>query len=98
MSRFRVLSAARADLDEIWLHVAVARSEDAANRLIDSILDRFPTLAQMPAAGRKREEIRVGLRSHPVGNYVIFYQQVKGRVEIVRVIHGSREVTKVFES
>jgi toxin ParE1/3/4 len=40
---------------------------------------------------------RCGLRSHPVGNYVIYYREMKTGIEIVRVIHGARDVAKAFE-
>ena len=95
--RFRLSQAASADLDDLWVYVAQEGSEGAANRLIDSITRRFPVLLQMPQSGRKRDEVRSGLRSHPVGNYVIYYREMKTGIEIVRVIHGARDVAKAFE-
>ena len=95
--RFRLSQAASADLDDIWVYVVQEGSEGAANRLIDSITGRFPVLLQMPQSGRKRDEVRSGLRSHPVGNYVIYYREMKTGIEIVRVIHGARDVAKTFE-
>jgi plasmid stabilization system protein ParE len=32
-----------------------------------------------------------------VGSYVIYYREMKTGIEIVRVIHGARDVAKVFE-
>ena len=95
--RFRLSQAASADLDDIWVYVAQDGSGGAANRLIDSIAERFPILLQMPQSGRKRDEVRRGLRSHPVGSYVIYYREMKTGIEIVRVIHGARDVAKAFE-
>ena len=95
--RFRLSHAASADLDDIWVYVAQEGSEGAANRLIDSLTERFPVLLQMPQSGRKRDEVRRCLRSHPVGNYVIYYREMKTGIEIVRVIHGARDVAKAFE-
>jgi toxin ParE1/3/4 len=37
------------------------------------------------------------LRSLPVGRYVIFYLAISRRVEIVRVLHGSRDIETIFE-
>ncbi|HEV2178434.1 MAG TPA: type II toxin-antitoxin system RelE/ParE family toxin [Terriglobia bacterium] len=53
----RVAQRAEADLDDIWLYVAKESSSiEIANRLIDTITDRFFTLARFPYMGRSREE------------------------------------------
>jgi toxin ParE1/3/4 len=38
------------------------------------------------------------LRSHPAGAYVIYYREMKSGIEIVRVLHGARDVPRAFES
>jgi toxin ParE1/3/4 len=38
------------------------------------------------------------LRCHPAGNYVIYYREMKNGIEIVRVLHGARDVSRAFES
>jgi toxin ParE1/3/4 len=53
-------------------------------------------LAQMPGMGRKRDDLARGLRSFPVEKYLIFYRPVKDDIEIVRVLHGSRNIEKIF--
>jgi len=57
------------DLDGIWFYVATkSDSTDIADRLVDSITDRFFLLASQPYLGRARnEDLRAGLRSFPVG-------------------------------
>ena len=53
----RVAQRAEADLDDIWLYVAKGSSSiEMANRLIDTITDRFFTLARFPYMGRSREK------------------------------------------
>jgi toxin ParE1/3/4 len=37
-----------------------------------------------------------GLRSFPVGRYVIFYLTVPGGIQIVRVLLGARDVETTF--
>lgn len=59
------------ELDEIWRYIAVeSGSEEIADRLIDSITDRFFLLSNHPYVGRPRDDLRPGLRSFPVGQYV----------------------------
>ncbi len=96
MSEYRVSDAARADLEEIWLFIAEDDAE-AADRLVRAVVSRFPTLASMPYMGRKREELFPGLRSLALGNYVIFYRPIQEGVEIVRIVHGARDLPPLFD-
>jgi toxin ParE1/3/4 len=90
----RVAPEAEADLDHIWYHVAKeSGSLEIADRLIDSLTDRFFLLASYPYAGRRRDDdLRPGLRSFPVGNYVIIYLIEDEDALIFHVIPGSRDI------
>ncbi len=51
----RISPQAAADLDDIWFYVAKeSGSIEIADRLIDSIADRFLLLASHPHLGRRR--------------------------------------------
>lgn len=91
MNQLRVTHDAERDLDEIWLYIA-RDNIAAADRLLDELTSRFRLLASSPRAGRLRDDLRPGLRSLAVGNYVIFYRLGKSRVRILRVIHGARDI------
>jgi toxin ParE1/3/4 len=60
--------------------------------LIGRIERAFDMLAQRPFAGRARGELVHGLRSFPVGNYLIFYVIVIDGIEVVRVMHGRQDI------
>jgi toxin ParE1/3/4 len=64
------------------------------------LLDRFEQqarkLASAPGIGRPREDLRAGLRSLAVGRYTLFYRQVPGGIEVVRVLHGMRNIEVLF--
>lgn len=96
MKRFRLSPNARNDLDEIWVYVARERTTEAADRLVDSLTQRFSLLADMPNIGRKRDDLEPGARSLPVGSYVIYYRRSGRAIEISRVVHGARDVKKLF--
>jgi toxin ParE1/3/4 len=89
---------ADSDLDDIWYYVASkSGSVDIADRLIDSITDRFFLLASHPNIGRARDEdLPPGLRSFPVGEYVIIYAAEDQDVLILRVVHGGRDFAALF--
>lgn len=94
----RLSSQAEADLDDIWYYTATqSNSIKIADRLIDSISERFLLLADYPHIGRRRDEdLRPGLRSFPVGAYVIFYRLEGTEVLILRVVRGSRDLEALF--
>jgi toxin ParE1/3/4 len=89
---------ADSDLDDIWYYVATrSGSLDIADRLIDSLTDRFFLLASRPNIGRARDEdLRPGLRSFPVGEYVIIYRIQDDDVLILRVLRGGRNMEALF--
>ena len=90
----RLAPEAEAELDDIWYYVAKeSGSIDIADRLIDSITERFYLLALHPHIGRRRDEdLRPGLRSFPVGEYVIIYRVEEDDVLILHVFRGSRDI------
>ena len=71
MSEFRLSLEAEAELDEIWIHIAVeSGSTEIATRVVDNITERFWLLARSPFIGRRRDEdLRPGPRSFPVGEW-----------------------------
>jgi toxin ParE1/3/4 len=89
---------AEADLDDIWLYIA---KESQNSQRADTFLDRFAPLflrlAENPYLGRRRDDLRPGYRSFPVGEYLVFYR-VAGNDQIVvlRIIHGSRDIPSFF--
>jgi toxin ParE1/3/4 len=84
------------DLEDIWIHIA-EDSEDYANNAIAYIIEKFSTLLRFPKLGRERNELLVGLRSLVSGKYVIFYQETTAAIQIVRVLHGARDVNQAFD-
>jgi toxin ParE1/3/4 len=96
MSQFRISDQAKTDLREVWRYIA-RRNEPAADRLVDQIIEHYETLAKFPGMGRSREELAPGLRSFPVGKYVVFYRPIDDGIEVVRVLHGAQDISALFE-
>lgn len=94
----RVSSRAEADLDDIWLYVAKETgSLEAADRLVDSITERFAVLANFPYLGRTREDLGPDRRSLAVGEHVAVYLVKDDSVLILRVVHGRRHPRAFFD-
>ena len=90
----RVAPEAEADLDDIWCYIArKSGSLEIADRFTELLSDRFYLLANHPYIGRRRdEELRPGLRSFPVRDYIILYRIEEDDVLILRILHGSRDI------
>lgn len=96
MRKIRVSDGAKADLKELRFHIA-QDNPPAAERVSQTIKDRFKTLAQFPEIGRLCEHLAPRLRHFVVGNYVIFYRMADEFIEIVRVIHAARDFPSQFQ-
>jgi toxin ParE1/3/4 len=89
--RYRVSADAERDLDEIFLYWATRTSVSVADRLIDSITDRFWLIGEHPDAGRPSGEMGAGVRCFPAGKYLIYYRKMRRTLDILHVFHGARD-------
>jgi len=96
VSRITKTARAEQDLEEIWFYVAVD-NVGAADALLDELENSVRLLATQPKMGRAREELASELRSFPVRRYVVFYRPLVDGIEVVRVLHGARDVTEIAE-
>lgn len=87
--------AAERDLDEIWLYIAFD-NPTAADAVVDQIQRRTQQIATFPQSGRLRSEIAESARSVSIGNYLVLYLETDDAVEIVRIVHGARDLTALF--
>jgi toxin ParE1/3/4 len=89
----RLAPQARAELANIWNYIfKEGGNAVAADKVIDAITERFHLLSQYPRMGRARDDLRPGLRSFPVGQYVIIYIISDEDVEILHVLHGRQDI------
>lgn len=95
MARFTRTARAEEDLIEIWTWVA-ADSPSAADRLLDRIDEVCGRLAEMPALGAARPDLAEGPRYFVTGSHLVIYRVAPGGVEIVRVVHGARDLPDLF--
>jgi toxin ParE1/3/4 len=94
----RLAPQAESDLSDIWYYIAKeSGSLEIADRLIESLTKRFLLLAKHPYLGRDRtDDFGAGSRSFPVGEYVVIYCVRNQDVQILRVVHGSRNLEPLF--
>ena len=92
----RLAPEARVDLDELWFYIASNGNPENADRVVDSLTKRFFLLGMHPRAGRRRDDLRQGLRMFPVSDYVVLYRIEGNDVLIQRVVRGSRDVAALL--
>jgi toxin ParE1/3/4 len=95
MARIYRRPQAEADVLEIWEFIA-EDSVDEADRWVDRLDEKFALWATQPLMGRSRDELAENLRSMPFGRYVVFFMPVSDGIDIVRVLHSSRDVDNIF--
>ncbi len=96
MKRAIISPEAQSDLDDIWEYIA-KDNPPAADRLVDELHQQCTELAESPEHGKRRDELGVGLRSWPVRKtYLIFYRLTTDGTEVVRILHGARDLDELF--
>jgi len=95
MPRVTRTEQAENDLLSIWEYIADDNSK-SADKLLRLINERCDMLAEHPKLRPARPDLGQELRYLPVGSYLILYREIENGVEIVRVLHGARNLDMIF--
>jgi len=93
--RLVVLPAARADLIEIGDFIAQDNPGRALSFLAE-IEAKMQEASKHPKSFPARDDVCAGLRSARHGRYLIFFLNADDEVQIVRVLHGARDLPRIF--
>jgi toxin ParE1/3/4 len=96
MPSIRRTSTSRRDYAAIWDYVAEHASPETADALLRAFDSKLALLAQLPGVGQACPELRPRLRRFPVGRYLLFYRPTRDGIELIRVLHGARDVRRIF--
>ncbi|WP_029462304.1 type II toxin-antitoxin system RelE/ParE family toxin [Serpentinimonas barnesii] len=95
MARVTRRPLAESDILEIWQFIA-DDSVAAADRWIDELDEKMALWATQPMMGRARDDLAPGLRSLALGRYVVFFVALADGIDVVRVMHGARDIDNTF--
>jgi toxin ParE1/3/4 len=87
---------AEQDLFDIWHYLRSEASARTAEKYLRSIHRACERVRLRPLSGRARDEVMPELRSVLVSPYVVFYRVTELSVDIVRVLHGRRDLDAIF--
>ena len=92
----QISAGATEDLKDIWEYVS-QYNENSASKLLKEIKNKFILLRDNPLVGCEQNEYLVGLRSFVVKDYFIFYLPLNNGIDVLRVLHSSRDIENIFE-
>ena len=95
MSRVLFRPAAISDLQQIAEYIETERSGRGYS-FVDEIRTACAVWAGNPLAGRARIELGEDIRSFPHGSYVVFYRPLKDGIAVLHVLHGARDIGRLF--
>lgn len=103
MPRFSILPDADRDVDEQTGYLGDHASFETALRFHDAAYQTFAFLARNPGVGAIRESRNprlAGIRVWRVdgfANHLVFCRPVEGGIEVVRVLHGRRDIDRLMD-
>jgi plasmid stabilization system protein ParE len=99
MSRYKFTPQATDDLIDIWSFIA-RDNPDAADRVEAAVFRACDLLAESPFVGRMRKDVTpLHLRFwvvHPYPNYLIVYDPESKPLQIIRILHGARDLPSLL--
>jgi toxin ParE1/3/4 len=94
MARLLFAPAAARDLEKVSDDIKAAAGERVALSFVRRMRQSLERLVEFPRMGRLRPSFGAGVRSWALSPYVAFYRQVGSDVEIIRILHGKRRLTR----
>jgi plasmid stabilization system protein ParE len=100
MSVYALTPLAKADIFDIWSYIA-NDSEEAADRVEQSIYDACAFVAEAPLRGHSRPDLTTRslrfwtLTRYP--NYTVVYRPETVPLQVVAVLHGKRNVRRILK-
>jgi toxin ParE1/3/4 len=101
-NRVAIRPRAERDLDQHFLYIA-KHNEPAAERFVLAARATLERLAAAPELGeiwQCANPALAGIRVWRLSgfeNYLVFYRPIDDGIEVIRILHGARDIEAVFE-
>jgi plasmid stabilization system protein ParE len=86
---------AERDLENICDYIS-DNNETAALKIFADLRKDCLDLGATPLAFPEKRELQEGIRMRPSGRYLIFYKYDGQDVDIIRILHGARDLLQIF--
>ena len=97
MAKYKFRPRALADLNEIWDYTVKTWDEAQAQYYLNGLRDALELIVKQPGLGRQRDDLHPDLLTANYSKHVIFYLHHDWGIDVVRVLHGSRDVPQHFK-
>jgi toxin ParE1/3/4 len=97
VKRYLLTDEAKEDIADIRKYLKREAGLRVAQSTVKKIRDAIVFLSRTPGAGHLREDLTdEAIKFWPVFSYLIVYNPAARPIEILRIIHGSREVAAIL--
>jgi toxin ParE1/3/4 len=98
MARILRTPLARGDLKAIAAYLlSESRSPEIVSRFLDRVTTQSKLYADRPELGELCPDLDPQVRRFTIGNYLAFYRPTRDGIELLRVLHGSRDVANIWQ-
>jgi toxin ParE1/3/4 len=94
--RVVITTDAESDLEEIFDHIA-ADSPAIARRFVNSLREHAIRIGRAPRSYPQRPQFGPGIRVAFHRSYVALFRITATRVEILHIVHGARDLKRLFD-
>ncbi|MGD0300679.1 MAG: type II toxin-antitoxin system RelE/ParE family toxin [Bryobacteraceae bacterium] len=96
--RYVLAPEAALDLVQIWRYIRNNASSEIADRVESAIREKIVYLAGRPGGGHWRKDLTdEPVKFFPIYSYLIAYRPETNPLQVVPIIHGSRDVEKLLK-
>lgn len=88
---------AEADLRDIGDYIAQDNPRCAAS-FVQELFEHALRIADIPYAYPKRDDLSAGLMMAVHGSYLILFRVRGGHIQIARILHGARDLKRIFQT
>ena len=84
------------DLAQIDAHIT-ADNPAAAERFRASVIRRIRLLERFPESAQGRPEFGSGIRTIPIGRYIVILRVAAPNITVLRILHGARDLPRILK-
>ena len=97
MDPFRLTEDAILDIDAIWLYLVEKDGVETADRVVTELFTVFYKLSDIPNLGHRRADLTSRqVLFYRVFSYLVIYEPGSKPLQILSVLHGKRNVSRIL--
>ena len=98
MESFKLTDDAIFDIDAIWLYLLNKEGVETADRIVTALFKGFDKLAGIPTSGHRRADLtNRQVLFYKIFSYLVIYQPGTKPLQILGVLHGKRNVSRILK-